>query len=55
MLHFAQMATWVMVPVLLEQVVGFERDRHWYPYLITMGAGLQLDGAVHLVAKHGGG
>lgn len=41
-LHFAQMATWVSVPVLLEQVVGFERDRHWYLYLITMGAGFAL-------------
>jgi predicted MFS family arabinose efflux permease len=41
-LHFAQMATWVSVPVLLEQVVGFERERHWYLYLIAMGAGFAL-------------
>ena len=28
--------------MLLEQVVGFARDRHWYLYLITMGAGFAL-------------
>lgn len=41
-LHFAQMATWVSVPVLLEQVVGFARDQHWYLYLATMGGGFLL-------------
>ena len=41
-LHFAQMATWVSMPVLLEQVVGFPRDHHWYLYLGTMAAGFLL-------------
>lgn len=41
-LHFAQMATWVSVPVLLEQVVGFEREHHWYLYLGTMAGGFLL-------------
>ena len=41
-LHFAQMATWVSVPVLLEQVVGFAREQHWWLYLATMGGGFAL-------------
>jgi len=41
-LHFAQMATWVSVPVLLEQVVGFPREHHWYLYLGTMAGGFLL-------------
>ncbi|HEX4881368.1 MAG TPA: MFS transporter [Porticoccaceae bacterium] len=41
-LHFAQMATWVSVPVLLEQVVGFPREQHWYLYLGTMAGGFVL-------------
>lgn len=41
-LHFAQMATWVSVPVLLEQVAGFERAHHWYLYLGTMAGGFLL-------------
>lgn len=41
-LHFAQMATWVSIPVLLEQVVGFARDQHWWLYLATMGGGFAL-------------
>ena len=41
-LHFVQMATWVAVPVLLEQSFGFDRDRHWSLYLATMGGGFLL-------------
>jgi MFS family permease len=41
-LHFAQMATWVSVPVLLEQVAGFGREHHWYLYLATMAGGFLL-------------
>ncbi len=41
-LHFAQMATWVAVPVILEQVVGFPRSQHWWLYLATMGGGFAL-------------
>lgn len=41
-LHFAQMATWVSVPVLLEQVVGLPRERHWSLYLGTMAVGFLL-------------
>lgn len=41
-LHFAQMATWVAVPVVLEQVVGFPRSQHWWLYLATMGGGFAL-------------
>ncbi|MEH6638631.1 MAG: MFS transporter [Porticoccaceae bacterium] len=41
-LHFAQMATWVSVPLLLEQNMGFSREDHWYLYLLTMGGGFAL-------------
>jgi MFS family permease len=41
-LHFIQMATWVAVPVLLEQSYGFDRARHWSLYLATMGGGFLL-------------
>ena len=41
-LHFAQMATWVSIPLLLEQDMGFARDDHWYLYLATMGGGFVL-------------
>ncbi|HAD09196.1 MAG TPA: MFS transporter [Porticoccaceae bacterium] len=41
-LHFAQMATWVSVPVVLEQVLDFDRSRHWSLYLSTMVAGFVL-------------
>jgi len=41
-LHFAQMASWVAVPVLLEQTLGFSRDHHWWLYLLTMGGGFML-------------
>lgn len=38
-LHFAQMATWVSVPLVLERTLGFSRDHHWWLYLMTMGGG----------------
>ncbi len=41
-LHFVQMATWVAVPVLLEQRFGFAREQHWTLYLATMGGGFLL-------------
>ena len=41
-LHFAQMATWVSVPLVLEQVLDFERAKHWSLYLSTMVAGFVL-------------
>ncbi len=41
-LHFAQMATWVSVPLLLEQEMGLARESHWYLYLLTMGGGFVL-------------
>lgn len=36
-LHFAQMASWVAVPVLLEQSLDFPRSDHWMIYLGAMG------------------
>lgn len=36
-LHFAQMASWVAVPVLLEQSLHFPRSDHWMIYLGAMG------------------
>ena len=36
-LHFVQMACWVAVPVILEQNLSFERNEHWWLYLLTMG------------------
>ena len=41
-LHFAQMATWVALPLMLEQTFDFSRDRHWLLYLSTMGGGFVL-------------
>lgn len=41
-LHFAQMATWVSVPLLLEQNMNFAREDHWYLYVVTMGGGFLL-------------
>ncbi|MBL4783576.1 MAG: MFS transporter [Porticoccaceae bacterium] len=41
-LHFAQMATWVALPLMLEQTFDFARDRHWLLYLGTMGLGFVL-------------
>ncbi len=41
-LHFIQMATWVAVPVLLEQQFDFTRDRHWYLYLSVMAGGFLM-------------
>jgi len=41
-LHFAQMATWVALPLMLEQTFDFARDRHWLLYLGTMGGGFVL-------------
>jgi len=38
-LHFVLMASWVSVPVVLEQYLDFSRDRHWWLYLLTMGGG----------------
>ena len=36
-LHFAQMASWVAVPVILEQTLLYARDQHWAIYLGAMG------------------
>ncbi|MFT7301130.1 MAG: MFS family permease, partial [Porticoccus sp.] len=36
-LHFAQMASWVAVPVILEQTLSYDRDQHWMIYLGAMG------------------
>ncbi|PHS74810.1 MAG: MFS transporter [Porticoccus sp.] len=36
-LHFAQMASWVAVPVILEQSLDMARGDHWMIYLSTMG------------------
>lgn len=36
-LHFAQMATWVSVPIILEQTLAYGRDQHWIIYLGAMG------------------
>ncbi|WP_461516529.1 MFS transporter [Porticoccus sp.] len=36
-LHFAQMASWVAVPVMLEQSLHFQRSDHWLIYLGAMG------------------
>jgi MFS family permease len=36
-LHFAQMASWVAVPVILEQSLNLARGDHWMIYLGTMG------------------
>ena len=36
-LHFAQMASWVSVPLILEQTLSFGRDQHWMIYLGAMG------------------
>ena len=36
-LHFAQMASWVSVPLILEQTLAYSRDQHWIIYLGAMG------------------
>ncbi len=36
-LHFIQMASWVAVPVVLEQFLHVDRAQHWLYYLSTMG------------------
>lgn len=36
-LHFAQMASWVSVPLILEQSLSYGRDQHWIIYLGAMG------------------
>jgi len=36
-LHFAQMASWVAVPVILEQSLSYGREQHWMIYLGAMG------------------
>ena len=36
-LHFVQMASWVAVPVILEQSLSIDRSQHWLFYLLTMG------------------
>jgi predicted MFS family arabinose efflux permease len=41
-LHFAQIATWVVIPVMLENSFDFHRDQHWMLYLATMGGGFVL-------------
>ncbi|PCJ93594.1 MAG: MFS transporter [Porticoccaceae bacterium] len=36
-LHFAQMASWVSVPLILEQTLAYGRDQHWIIYLGVLG------------------
>lgn len=36
-LHFAQMASWVSVPLILEQTLSYGRDQHWMIYLGVLG------------------
>ena len=36
-LHFAQMASWVSVPLVLEQILFYGRDQHWIIYLTVIG------------------
>jgi MFS family permease len=36
-LHFAQMASWVSVPLILEQTLAYGRDQHWMIYLGVLG------------------
>lgn len=36
-LHFAQMASWVSVPLVLEQTLFYGRDQHWIIYLAVIG------------------
>ena len=36
-LHFAQMATWISVPLILEQSLNFGREGHWVIYLTVLG------------------
>ncbi len=38
-LHMIQMASWVSVPVILKEVLGFGIQQHWWVYLLTMGGG----------------
>ena len=35
--HFAQMATWISVPLILEQGLNFGREGHWVIYLTVLG------------------
>ena len=39
LLHAIQMASWVAVPFVLVHGVSFDRDSHWWLYLLTMGLG----------------
>jgi MFS family permease len=41
-LHFAQIATWVVIPVMLEANFDFHRDQHWMLYLAAMGGGFVI-------------
>jgi MFS family permease len=36
-LHFAQMAIWISVPLILEQAFSFSREDHWIIYLAILG------------------
>jgi MFS family permease len=36
-LHFAQMASWVSVPLILEQTLFYGREQHWIIYLSVIG------------------
>jgi len=38
-LHSVQMASWMAVPMILDQVLGFPRSSHWWLYLLSMGGG----------------
>jgi MFS family permease len=36
-LHFSQMAIWISVPLVLEQIFNFNREGHWIIYLTILG------------------
>jgi len=36
-LHFSQMATWISVPLILEQTFSFGREEHWIIYVSILG------------------
>jgi len=38
-LHMVQMASWVSIPFILRERLGFGLEHHWWLYLLTMGLG----------------
>jgi len=38
-LHMVQMASWVSIPFILRERLGFGLEQHWWLYLLTMGLG----------------